>query len=86
MAETKEAVSHLKVTPFTGQTTAELATAEVYHDGVILLDIGAKGVEGGEAPSLKVAKDGHVRPRISIERAETNDSADCVGTSANGRS
>ena len=64
MAETKEATSHLEATRYTGQTTAQLATAEVYHDGVILLDIGAEGVEGGEAPSLKLAKDNHVRSRI----------------------
>ena len=64
MAETKKATSQMEAAPYTGQTTAELATAEVYHDGVILLDIGAKGVESGEAPSLKLAKDGHVRTRI----------------------
>ena len=75
-----------EATPNTGQTTAELATAEFYHEGVILLDIGAKSTEGGETPILKLVKDGHVRPRISMERAETDDSADCVGTSAKGQS
>ena len=66
MSEMKEASSHLEAashpetSPYTGQTPAEHATAQVYHDGVILLDIGAKGIESGEAPSLKLAKDGHV--------------------------
>ena len=66
MSESKEASSHLETPEHTeasryvGQTPAEHATAEVYHDGVILLDIGAKGLEAGEAPSLKLAKDGHV--------------------------
>jgi hypothetical protein len=75
MSETKEASSHLEArshpdtSHHSGQTPADHATAELYHsDGVILLDIGAKGLESGEAPSLKLAKDGHVRSCLLLWR------------------
>ena len=60
MAETKDPVGHVEVSPYGGQTPAEVATAEVYHDGTILLDVGVKSTEEGGLPSLKLARDGHV--------------------------
>ena len=82
MTETKEAASHVEATPSTGMTSAELATSGIYHDGVILLDVRAKDAEGGETPTLKLSKDGHVRCFTLMRRAQTDEFADCVGTSA----
>lgn len=83
MTDIKEVESYVETTtPTTRKTTAELATVEVYHDGVVLLDVGVKDAEGGEVPPLKLSKDGHVRRCISMKGAETDNFADCVGTSA----
>lgn len=73
MSETKQASSHLEVTPNSGQTQADHATLELYQsDGAILLDIAAKGLEGGEGPALKLAKDGHVWPFILLSRVQAD--------------
>jgi hypothetical protein len=44
-----------------GSAAAADRSAEIYRgDGEVLLDIGAKNIELGEASNLKLAKDGHV--------------------------
>ena len=42
------------------ETSAEHGTKDLYHDGVIVLDIGGNAESSGRS-SLKLAKDGHVR-------------------------
>ena len=66
MSEVKEYHSHAEAINIrdtshgTHEAAAEHATKELYHDGVIVLDVTATSVETGGAGPLKLAKNGHV--------------------------
>ena len=64
MAFNKEEDYHVEATSVSDHATGRNSigpAAETYHeDGAVLVDIGAKGVESGQAAAVKLARDGHV--------------------------
>ncbi len=66
MANSKEGTVHDHVEIIENPNTYGLPSvggtaAEIYHgDGAVLLDVGAKDIEGSANSTLKLARDGHV--------------------------
>ncbi len=67
MATSKEGTVHDHVeiieNPNTyGLPPVAVTATELYHgDGAVLLDVGAKDIDGRATSTLKLARDGHVR-------------------------